>query len=697
MTEYSMLSQRHCNILVRQTHIGYPPNRRSVNDIGHETDIKYCVARAILDHPSIDEGVRNVELVFDRTGFVTHAEYNFVMGALMNYIVLFNTTRNECVYKMRYGSIWATGESNSTGLQQRVRNIGTEDCYFWIVISLIKTQENDISKARRCTAAQQYRAFAAKLVAEGAHRDAAFLSGHTQRTQVLMYSNTFIETSISGYCLLEELACKEASASSAEIEAAIQQIRIHGLRQCDDENASITEEKVEEETDVAKQGNQVDYSSSSSSDEDFSTLQVERKDVTVLTPLFVETGSAKYAEEILNPNLAKKPRIASDESQHVQIFNEEDIRTLLEEHNLRECTTAPTALTTEQDFMDFAARRRARPIQDFPWIAIRPVPEVRGMGAFAKVDIPRGAIFCDYRGYTGKSETVYGKIDTKDEQMQKRIRNYALEVTVDEGGVKYKMVVAAHLLSYDGSVVLGRYLNHSKHDNCEAVKKIWTSKDNRGNVVVTLWILFKAKRDVKKGEQLLWNYGKEFDTQDFKENCLCSECKNKRRTDTQATESSSVPLEEPSREAWESHFILSQHLAGSGVQPPPLTSYTLLTDVTIRAGLRGLTYEQDSSKSLTSILEESRLLILGNKAKGEDLHNRRSILACLLRMVSAEVLERGHPVKEQGRDQRQELSLAQECRAAPLFFIRRSSEHWKALCEEENPTVEDIFRATEKQ
>ncbi|ETN73738.1 hypothetical protein NECAME_13458 [Necator americanus] len=205
---------------------------------------------------------------------------------------------------MRYGSIWATGESNSTGLQQR------------IVISLIKTQENDISKARRCTAAQQYRAFAAKLVAEGAHRDAAFLSGHTQRTQVLMYSNTFIETSISGYCLLEELACKEVSASSAEIEAAIQQIRIHGLRQCDDENASITEEKVEEETDVAKQGNQVDYSSSSSSDEDFSTLQVERKDVTVLTPLFVETGSAKYAEEILNPNLAKKPRIASDESQH---------------------------------------------------------------------------------------------------------------------------------------------------------------------------------------------------------------------------------------------------------------------------------------------------------------------------------------------------------------------------------------------
>ncbi|ETN73739.1 hypothetical protein NECAME_13459 [Necator americanus] len=127
----------------------------------------------------------------------------------------------------------------------------------------------------------------------------------------------------------------------------------------------------------------------------------------------------------------KPPRNASRNSKlaAVQIFNEEEIRTLLEEHNLRECTTAPTALTTEQDFMDFAARRRARPVQDFPWIAIRPVPEIRGMGAFAKVDIPRGAIFCDYRGYTGKSETVYDKIDTKDEQMQKRIRNYALEVT----------------------------------------------------------------------------------------------------------------------------------------------------------------------------------------------------------------------------------------------------------------------------
>lgn len=60
-------------------------------------------------------------------------QYNFVMSALMAYIVHSNAARNEVVYKMRYGNVFPTtiqGGRGTCGLKvQRGRDDG--DCY-WV-------------------------------------------------------------------------------------------------------------------------------------------------------------------------------------------------------------------------------------------------------------------------------------------------------------------------------------------------------------------------------------------------------------------------------------------------------------------------------------------------------------------------------------------------------------------------------------
>ncbi|KAL6726904.1 hypothetical protein Aduo_008832 [Ancylostoma duodenale] len=279
--------------------------KKSMEGVAHGglRDEKYCVIRAVIDHQSVDDAMNKISTLFEKTGFVTHTEYNFVMGAVMVYIVFFNAARNEVIYKMRYGSIWPGNDPN-TGLQEHIEN---ENLSFWVgrypspknimqktastqggtfvldeksrrwqqlydslrkwlveyrkcknafdstasyfLLYTGKGVSRDNTKTimknffksanlenfrvssgtvRRSTASKQYRDASKRLITEGAHPDAAALSGHTRRTQVVMYSRSFVDTSVLGYTHLGNLSQEEASKSREDIEAVTRLMKIKG-------------------------------------------------------------------------------------------------------------------------------------------------------------------------------------------------------------------------------------------------------------------------------------------------------------------------------------------------------------------------------------------------------------------------------------------------------------------------------------
>lgn len=97
----------------------------------------YCAVRAILDHHRIDEKINSIMQGFE-SGELIYIDYNYVMSALMAYIVHSNAARNEVVYKVRYGSFYAsttaTGEKVH-GLHEERFQIGEGgESRYWVGI-----------------------------------------------------------------------------------------------------------------------------------------------------------------------------------------------------------------------------------------------------------------------------------------------------------------------------------------------------------------------------------------------------------------------------------------------------------------------------------------------------------------------------------------------------------------------------------
>ena len=112
-----------------------------------------------------------------------------------------------------------------------------------------------------------------------------------------------------------------------------------------------------------------------------------------------------------------------------------------------------------------------------------------GMGLFAALPIPKGACVVEYTGRTldkGEEYTVRSK--------------YLFEVTRNK--------------TIDGSPRsnLARYINHSCRPNCEP-------EIHKGRVFIF------AKRAIKPGEELAYNYGPEY-FKDFiaPHGCRCAKC-----------------------------------------------------------------------------------------------------------------------------------------------------------------------------
>lgn len=87
----------------------------------------------------------------------------------------------------------------------------------------------------------------------------------------------------------------------------------------------------------------------------------------------------------------------------------------------------------------------------------------------------------------------------------------------DQKGGKYLFKICKGK-TIDGSPRsnLARYINHSHRPNCEPINE----DDER--------IVIHALRDIEPGEELTYNYGKEY-VDEFCNPCLCAYCQNKKK------------------------------------------------------------------------------------------------------------------------------------------------------------------------
>ncbi|MDJ0514364.1 MAG: SET domain-containing protein [Methyloceanibacter sp.] len=117
-----------------------------------------------------------------------------------------------------------------------------------------------------------------------------------------------------------------------------------------------------------------------------------------------------------------------------------------------------------------------------------------GKGLFAKEDIPKGACVVEY----------FGRTLTQEEEYTSRSR-YLFEVT------KKKTIDGW----YKGNVA--RYINHSCKPNCEVEihkKRVWVF----------------AKRKIKAGEELGYDYGKSYFNEFLKPiGCRCTKCMSEKK------------------------------------------------------------------------------------------------------------------------------------------------------------------------
>jgi SET domain-containing protein len=121
---------------------------------------------------------------------------------------------------------------------------------------------------------------------------------------------------------------------------------------------------------------------------------------------------------------------------------------------------------------------------------------INGLGLFTTVPIKKGDCIIEY----------VGDILTTDEEVNKRGGQYLFEVS------KKKTI--------DGSVRsnTARYINHSCKPNCEV------------DIIKTRVFIY-AKRNIKEGEELFYDYGKEFWNEYIKpKGCRCEKCTLKRET-----------------------------------------------------------------------------------------------------------------------------------------------------------------------
>ncbi|KAK5982468.1 hypothetical protein GCK32_004736 [Trichostrongylus colubriformis] len=93
----------------------------------------YGEMRAVVEHSAIDSKIEEIMRSFAKSQFsLSHVDYNFVMSALILYIMVCNATRNEIAYKTICGSM-AEVENRSTGIVKYTHDPKNAPEDYWIV------------------------------------------------------------------------------------------------------------------------------------------------------------------------------------------------------------------------------------------------------------------------------------------------------------------------------------------------------------------------------------------------------------------------------------------------------------------------------------------------------------------------------------------------------------------------------------
>lgn len=142
------------------------------------------------------------------------------------------------------------------------------------------------------------------------------------------------------------------------------------------------------------------------------------------------------------------------------------------------------------------------------WTGLEVLKCAEGKGVFATVDLKKNDVICNYGGHFLNEDYTKKYLLPYEEKC-----NYLLEMFQ-----KYKGHFQKFYLNHDFSTeTFGKYVNHSKlHPNLEF--KIYVTEDEK------LDVIFIAKKNIAKGSEVLWNYGKSFNGVN---DCVksCSLCK----------------------------------------------------------------------------------------------------------------------------------------------------------------------------
>ncbi len=134
----------------------------------------------------------------------------------------------------------------------------------------------------------------------------------------------------------------------------------------------------------------------------------------------------------------------------------------------------------------------------FPYVQVR-YSSIHNHGLFAAKKIPKHEYFIQY----------IGEVIRKKESKNRGINQFETSIETEEGSVYIFDLDEKRDLDGNFDWNIARLANHSCNPNCEA-------HDVKGEI----W--FVALRDIKKGEELTFNYG--YDLEHWKEHpCLCGE------------------------------------------------------------------------------------------------------------------------------------------------------------------------------
>ena len=158
-----------------------------------------------------------------------------------------------------------------------------------------------------------------------------------------------------------------------------------------------------------------------------------------------------------------------------------------------------------------------------------------GNGLFAKEFIPKGIIISDYPDSQRFAKSEYMNYEFENKMQQIEVENYLQEIDcrhlrLPNGALWGEDVIMfAHDLGDDTNCV-GHLINHSPHPGCQNVLQRtkllnFADYDTGGRKVGDNWrpcLLMYAKRNIRQGEELLRDYGKEYR---FRHGiCYCPKC-----------------------------------------------------------------------------------------------------------------------------------------------------------------------------